>query len=64
MDFIALKLTLCPSLCLHQEVKVAVGEGGAKEGAACSEEEEVEIAGEDGVTWGWTTTTTETWTMG
>lgn len=43
---------------------MAVGEGGAKEAVVCSEEEGVETAGEEEVTWGWTTTTTETWITG
>lgn len=48
-------------------VKVSAGEGEVKEGAVCSEEEEVETGGEEEVTWATmttTTTTTGTWTTG
>lgn len=53
--------------CLYfvpQEVKVAAGEVGVKEGGECSEEERVETEGEEEVTWGMMMTTMETWTMG
>lgn len=52
-----------------EEVKVSAGEGEVKEGAVCSEEEEVETGGEEEATWATitmttTTTTTGTWTTG